>query len=180
MALTITATVGSASANSFGTLDEFAAHMETRLKATAFNEADLESKKRALLEACLELNVLQWKGQPTDDTQALNWPREYAPNPDAAPQADTTDTYYDDDVVPGRMKRAQFELAYHILAAGSSDLALLDPALNIARRVIAGAVDTQYVDTKDRAQRLAKYPQVMREIRPLLSASTLSNRVVRT
>lgn len=186
MALTIVATVGSASANSFVTLEEYAAHMESRLNASAFGAAELEKKKASLLEAARELQVLPYIGSRVDTTQALPWPRKYAVNPDAPePTAidglffdDAGESYYAEDVIPDRIKRAQIELAFEFLRAGTTDIASLERGLDVKRRKV-DVIETEYVDVEDRAHRLARFPTVMRELRPLLMTTMYSRQVDR-
>jgi hypothetical protein len=179
MALLITATVGSATANSFITLVEYAAHMDGRLHASAFQAADEEDRKKSLIEATRELSVLPWVGERTDDVQALAWPRDDALNPDAPLDVLGNVVDYDDDEIPDRIKRATSELAFEFLRAGTTDIASIDPGLNVKRRKV-DVIEIEFVDVQDRAHRLARFPTVMREIMVLLAGGARSNEVVRT
>lgn len=173
MAITIDATVGGASANSFVTLSEWTTYMEGRLNSDAFDDATTDSQNRALAEATRELSAANWRGYRVDDTQALAWPRQWAHDPDSPAQ-----DYYDIDVVPERVKRATYELALAFLKAGTADVASLDSDRLIKRQRI-DVLETEYLDPGQRPQGLARYPAVLREIRPLLAGSTLTSKVVR-
>jgi hypothetical protein len=167
MAITIVETVGSASANSFVSLAELASYMEGRLNSTSFDNATTDNKNRALAEATRELSAISWAGVRTDDTQALAWPRDLVRNPD-----DPNYDFYDDGVIPERVKRATYELALAFLKSGTVDIVSLDTTINVRRTSIAGAIETEYYDPGHRITGLARYPAVMREIRPLLAASS--------
>lgn len=173
MPVTIVATVGSASANSFTTLAEWTTYMESRLNSTSFDDATTDEKNRALCEATRELSTLGWYGYRTDDVQALAWPREWVFNPD-----DPNNDYFDNDVVPDRVKRATYELGLAFLKAGTTDVVSLDTSLNVKSQTI-DVISTEYYEPGFRIKGLARYPAVMREIRPLLAAQGLTSPVVR-
>lgn len=173
MALTITATVGSATANSYVTLAEAETAMEARLNASTWDAATTDLKNRALVEAQRELQTLDWRGTRTDAVQALAWPREYAIDPDAPSDADLDqlpDPTYDDDEIPVRVKEAQIELAYQFIKAGTSDLAMPTATDGILQKTV-GPLTTVYAGAGYRATRgLARYPRVMALIAPLLAS----------
>lgn len=173
MAITIVATVGSASANSFVTLAEMTTHMEGRLNSDTFDDATTDNQNRALAEATRELSALMWDGYRVDDTQALSWPRQWAYDPDSP-----TQDYFATTVVPERVKRATYELAFEFLKAGTTDIAALDSDRLIKREKI-DVIETEYVDPGQRPKGLSRYPSVMREIAPLLTSPTLSTEVWR-
>ena len=175
MAVTITATVGSASANSFVTLSEWTTYMESRLNSDAFDDATTDEQNRALTEATRELSSIMWPGVRTDDVQALAWPRELVRNPD-----DPNHNYYDDDIIPDRVKRATYELALAFLKAGTTDIVSQDTALDVKRSSIAGAIETEYYGPGHRTKGLARYPAVMREIGPLIQAASFTATVERS
>lgn len=175
MPVTIVATVGSASANSFTTLAEWTTYMESRLNSDSFDDATTDEKNRALCEATRELSALVWQGYRTDDVQALAWPREWVLNPD-----DPNRDYFDDNVIPDRVKRATYELALAFLKAGTTDIVSLDESLNVQSESIGpGAIATSYYEPGFRIRGLARYPAVMREVRPLLEAQGITSPVVR-
>lgn len=173
MAVTITATVGSASANSFVTLAEMSTYMEARLNSDAFDDAATDSQNRALVEATRWLSALRWGGYRTDSTQALSWPRQWAYDPD-----NPTQTYYDNDVIPQRVKDATMELAFQFLVGGTTDIASLDAEAALKRKKI-DVLEWEY-DTSQYPQGLSRFPSVTKYITPLLGYGAGANfRIVR-
>ena len=173
MAITIDATVGGGSANSFVTLAEMTTYMEGRLNSSSFDDATTDNQNRALAEATRELSAVMWKGYRVDDTQALAWPRQWAWNPD-----DPTQDYFATTVIPDRIKRATYELALAFLKAGTTDIASIESDRLVKREKI-DVIETEYVDTAMRPKGLARYPAVMREIAPLLENTGITNPVIR-
>lgn len=168
MAVTVVETVGSASANSFVSVAEADAYLEARLNSSAWTGT--EPKKIAVIEATRELTRLMWVGSRTDTTQALSWPRTYAIDPDVpAPSllGDIAELYFDDDVIPQRVKDATCELALEFLKAGTSDLAAQDAKQNVIQKTI-GPISTTYSEPYQRARGLARFPRVLELIAPLL------------
>lgn len=171
---TITATPGSATANSFLTIAEFIAYLDGRLNASAATDADLGDQEKALVEATRELTVLEWTGTRTDATQALSWPRQYAVDPDAPIPVDPADpgwpVYFGDDVIPTRIKNGTAELALEFLRAGSTDIAKPDADEELVRRRI-DVIEHQWTKPSRRRRGLARYPRVLAWIGPLLDGS---------
>jgi len=173
MPVSIVATVGSATANSYVTLAEAESALEARLNVDAWTAATNDLKNRALVEAQVELQSLDWKGTRTDAVQALAWPREYAIDPDAPSDADLDtlpEPTFDDDEIPVRVKQAQIELAFQFIKAGTTDLA--QPLANegiISKTV--GPLSTTWANPGLRPTRgLSRFPRVMALIAPLLSS----------
>ena len=131
MAITIVATAGSASANSFITLAEAETYMEGRGNKALWTAASDANKNIALAEATQEISLREYSGARTDDTQALSWPRQWANNPD-----DPVQSYFDNDVVPTRIKNATAELAFQFIKAGTTDVAALAAAANVKRKQV--------------------------------------------
>lgn len=178
MALTIVATAGSASGNSFVTEAEAISYMAARLNPDSwitFNgSACTEDEKKALIEATRELDPLMWGGRRATDTQRLAWPRLWAPDPDSPIRS-----YYDSDVIPQRVKDATCELALQFVKAGTTDVAAYDSALNVVEKTV-DVLHTRYAEPHQRPHGLARYPRVMKYIAPLLSGRSSSVvRVVR-
>ena len=167
MPLTIDATVGGSSANSFVTLAEFTTHMESRLNSDAFDDATTDSQNRALGEATRYLSALAWQGRRVTTTQALSWPRDWARDPDS-PNYD----YFDTDEIPGRVKRGTFELAFEFLKAGTTDIATSDPSDGVEMKQI-DVIVTRWFAPHERLKGLDRYPNVTREIGPLLESRGL-------
>lgn len=182
MAVTIVATVGSATANSYVTLAEADTALEARLNTTLWDAATDDTKNRALVEAQAELQSLSWVGTRTDAVQALAWPREYAPDPDAPSDADL-DTLpvptFDDDEIPVRVKNAQIELAFQFVKAGTTDLAMPSGTDGILRKKV-DVLETEYAGPGHRATRgVARFPRVAQLIAPLLTGGAGSLTVSR-
>lgn len=165
MAVTIDATAGGASSNSFATLAEAEAYMVGRLNGSLWDAATDDNKNRALVEATRELNALAWEGDRVDTTQALAWPRQWAVNPD-----DPSLDYYDLTEIPDRVKWATEELAFQFIKAGTTDVAALDSADNVIRKKV-DVLETEYSEPYARARGLDRYPRVMNWVRPLLSGN---------
>lgn len=165
MAVTIVATSGSASANSFVTLAEANTYMEARLNSTLWDAATDDSKNRSLVEATRELCNLTWQGYAADDSQALVWPREWVTDPDS-PTLD----YYESTEIPTRLKNATCELAFQFIKAGTTDVAALDSTDGVVRKKV-DVLETEYAEPWARSRGLNRYPRVMAFIRPLLAYS---------
>lgn len=174
MAVTIVATAGGASSNSYVTLSEMTTYMEARLNSGAFDDADPDDQNRALVEATRWLDTLTWRGERTTSTQALQWPRQWALDPDSPIQ-----DYYDEDAVPGRVKDAQRELAFQFLVAGTTDAASLEPTRNVKRKKV-DVIETEYFDARDTVTGLARFPSATRYIAPLLVSAGPSIKTVRS
>lgn len=179
MSVTIDATVGGQTSNSFVLETEAIAFAVTRLNlvgwATLTGSNCTDDEKRALIEASRELSALIYQGYRTDATQALAWPRQLANNPDAG---STYYTLYDPTVIPQRVKDATCELAFEFLKAGTTDIATLDDTIGIVREGV-GSVTTEYAQPSQRAQGLARFPRVTRLITPLLGIGAGQVRMVR-
>ena len=102
MAATITATLKSATANSYVTLAEANTYFETVPDSTTWANKTDDQKNRALISATRWLDGLNFYGDRCDESQALKWPRN---------------NYHVDDVelactsIPTNIKYAQYELA---------------------------------------------------------------------
>lgn len=155
--LVITATPGSATANSFETLLEAQAYFESRLPLAGWDNAD--SQDVLLVMATRVLNMMaqphkklrrigdtdfyitgrQWTGSPTTTTQRLAWPRTgmYDANGNAIPS----------DVIPQALKDAQSELAGQL---GETDTTL-DNAVSVGgiTSIKAGSVSLTFKDMID-------------------------------
>jgi len=108
MPSTIVTTPKSASANSFIDVAYADTYFDDSLNATAWTGAVTDDKTRALLQAARLMDDLMiWKGDITDDDQALSWPRYGVWDH----EGDT----YDEDTYPVILERAQAELAHYLL-----------------------------------------------------------------
>lgn len=178
MAAAIDATVGGTSANSYVTLAAFATWADERQPATAHTDATDDQRTRALISAARRLETERFKGVRVNETQALQWPRYGVERPDIAYSVldgpiFTESTWYATDVIPDRVKRAQMELAYQILAGNASPD---DTGLEGFMGVKVGSLDV----TPNHARRAGTLPEsVKRELRPLLRAGDGGVRLVR-
>jgi hypothetical protein len=184
--ITITATPGSATANSFVTAAEMTAYCDARLNASIWTAADAQLP--ALVEATRDLSLLDYEAERTDDVQALSWPRQYAINPDAPTgSADPTipvlidglPVYFADDEIPQRVKDATCELALQYLKLGTTDAAALPSSDGVIRERV-DVLETEWADPAKRAVGLARWPRVIAFIAPLLATQGGGLDIVRT
>jgi len=102
VAATITATLSSASANSYVTLAEANTYFETVPDSTTWDDKTVDQKNRALIAATRWIDSFVYFGDRCDHGQALKFPRN---------------NYQVDDVelactaIPANIKYAQYELA---------------------------------------------------------------------
>lgn len=110
MALTLVATAGGATANSYATAAEGDAYHEAHLYASDWTGASTATKEAALVMATRVLDSLyEWEGWAATDTQALLWPRNAV--------LDFRElSYIDPATVPQRLKDATAELARQLIA----------------------------------------------------------------
>jgi len=124
MAITIDATVGGASANSYLTLaaaQDLIDGMVENDDVTAWASATTDQKNRALYTATQRIDRERFLGARATDTQALQWPRTGVRKPDTYintyaigfPFKITTD-YYTDTEIPDQIKQAQVVLAVYL------------------------------------------------------------------
>jgi len=124
MAITIDATVGGASANSYLTLaaaQDLIDGMVENDDVTAWASSTTDQKNRALYSATQRLDRERFLGARATDTQALQWPRTGVRKPDTYintyaigfPFKITTD-YFTDTEVPDQIKQAQVVLAVYL------------------------------------------------------------------
>ena len=105
---TIIATPGAANANSYATLVEADTYHTTRGHNSQWISASDETKETNLIWATRTLDAnMEWYGQATNSTQALNWPRYGT--------ADQNGYSIDQDVIPQALKDAQAELAFLLI-----------------------------------------------------------------
>lgn len=181
MPLVIVTTPGASDANSFVTAAEMTAYCEGRLNASVWTAS--AAQLPALVEASRDLTYLNWIGSRVNDDQALAWPRAYVPNPDA-PYDDETLTlddivYFDEDIVPDRVKDATCELALQYLKAGGTDIAMPCPSYGIASKQVDVISVTYITDGTRITKGINRYPRVMGFIAPMLANGAANLTVVR-
>ena len=124
MAITIDATVGGASANSYITLSDANSTIEGLIiddDVQAWISATDDNKNRALFTAAVRVDRERFLGARVTSTQALQWPRTGVRKPDTYintyatgfPFRISTD-YFTDTEIPEQVKKAQAILAVYL------------------------------------------------------------------
>ena len=124
MAVSIDATAGGASANSYITLSDAQAIVDGMVEdadVTAWASATDDQKNRALYTATQRLDRERFIGARATDTQALQWPRTGVRKPDTYVNTYATgfpfrisEDYFTDTEIPDQVKRAQVVLAVYL------------------------------------------------------------------
>jgi hypothetical protein len=124
MAITIDATAGGASANSYLTLADAQAIVDGLIEdddVVAWGTATTDQKNRALYTATQRLDRERFLGARATDTQALQWPRTGVRKPDTYVNTYATgfpfrisDDYFTDTEIPDQVKRAMVVLAVYL------------------------------------------------------------------
>lgn len=109
--VTLDATIGGESSNSYCDIDFADAFFGNRLNSDAWTDSTADDKKRALIQATDELDRYDWVGEPVTSTQALEWPRSNV--------YDKNGVLIED--IPSFLKKATCELAYDIIAKPLTD-----------------------------------------------------------
>jgi len=110
MSIVLVSTVGAANSNTYSTLAESETYFESTLYPGSWSSATEGNKNIALVMATRLLDEqIQWDGLPTDDVQALQWPREYVT------QRNNSQDYYDNDELPTWLLEATSEFAKFLL-----------------------------------------------------------------
>lgn len=122
MTVTVDATVGGLSANSYVTVEDANTYLEhNRLFTDEWSAADFETRARAIIWATRILDAsYEWVGAKFKYEQALRWPRSGALDPDG-------DSIMNDEI-PRLLKDAVAELAYSLIQKDRTK----DPALGVA------------------------------------------------
>ena len=124
MAITIDATVGGASANSYITLADANTIVEGLIlddDFSAWDGSSNDNKNRALFTAAVRVDRERFLGARVTNTQALQWPRTGVRKPDTYintyatgfPFRISTD-YFTDTEIPDQVKKAQVILAVYL------------------------------------------------------------------
>lgn len=111
---TVTTTPGSASANSYCSVDDADAYHGDRLHVTDWTGASTDTKQRALIMATRLLDdMFDWASLRTDEIQALEWPRSGLIAANRREQIE-------DDEIPNELRDATAELARQLIAEDRS------------------------------------------------------------
>jgi len=124
MAITIVATAGAASANSYLTLSDTQDLIDGLVEdddVAAWASATTDQKNRALYSATQRIDRERFLGARATDTQALQWPRTGVRKPDTYintyatgfPFRITTD-YFTDTEIPDQIKKALAVLSVYL------------------------------------------------------------------
>lgn len=106
MSVTVIATVGGSTSNSFLTVADADAIANNMLNVADWTGASTDDKGRALIMATTDLTNLDWVGTRATTTQALAWPRT-----DAVINGRTIA----DNEIPREVKQGTFDLALALL-----------------------------------------------------------------
>ena len=122
-------TVGGLTANSYVSVIEADAYMNTRVGANNWIDLDIIQKEAYLLTAMRQLELVLWNGLKKSNAQLLNFPR--------------TSLYDYNNVlitdIPTKLKEAQLELAFWILT--EEDRYLTDTDLTQLDSIKLGPMD---------------------------------------
>ena len=182
MPITLVATAGSASANTYVTLADANTYFEGHAFAATWDAETDANKNIALAHATRILDRIAWagiKGSTSSSalTQALAFPRRWVPTLEygAAPEyisADFIDTsvgYYDEDTIPTPIVRATCELALELVKAGTSDPFEQD-ASRIKSETI-GPISTSWFDSQDAVRGISRFPHVLQLVQHMMRSS---------
>jgi len=140
--------------NSYVTLLEAEAYLIDRLDVPAWNAASDSVKEQALVTATTMLDNLIWTGYAVSDSQLLAFPR-YGDYFDPRVGADVI---LESDVVPTRILKATYELAYHLIL----NTGLLDDSGTV-RNIVVSTIRL------DRVEKASELPPIVNNfITPLL------------
>jgi hypothetical protein len=124
MAVSIDATAGGASANSYITLTEANTFVEAMISSTDVSKWTTgtdDTRNRALAAAAQRLDRERFLGARATDTQSMQWPRTGVRKPDTYVNTFSTgfpfrisEDYFTDTEIPDQIKRAQIELAVYL------------------------------------------------------------------
>jgi hypothetical protein len=114
MPVTVVATPGAPNANSFVTVAEVDAYLAERPNTTTWDALDADGKARVTILSSRRLDQERYEGYQSSQSQALQWPRIYAPTRDR-------DSYYDSTTIPDQLKRAVYELVLNYANLGTTD-----------------------------------------------------------
>jgi len=155
MALTLVVEDGSSKSdsNTYISLEDANAYMEGRIGTSTWDSASQSDQEAALVQSARILDrYVEWVGVVTDETQAMEWPRQYVPDPryktvNALNFYVTAGDYFlPKDAIPQQVKDAQCELALVLL---SQDTQAIADMAGYSQVSVEGAVEVQ-ADKTDR------------------------------
>ena len=122
-------TIGASNANSYASLAYAEQYFEDRLFAGSWTGASDDDKLRALLQATIRIDFLDYSGERYEYEQRLRWPRVGSEDRDGY-------IVWDYEAIPPEILRAQCETAIWLLEADQ----LSDHGLEQFSQVSAGPV----------------------------------------
>lgn len=102
--MALNATIGGSTSNSYVTEAEASNYFADSLQGDSWT--GLTAKEAALVSSTRYLDMLDWEGQKTDESQSLELPREY--------MYDINSELVGNDVIPEKVKQAVYELALYM------------------------------------------------------------------
>ena len=124
MAISIVATVGAATANSYLTLADAQSLIDGLVEdgdVVVWASATTDQKNRALYTAAQRIDRERFLGARVDDTQAMQWPRSGVRKPDTYINTYATgfpfrivEDFFTDTEIPDQLKKAQAVLAVYL------------------------------------------------------------------
>ncbi len=184
MPLVLDATVGGATSNAYCSDTDGDAYFLGRNNADAWTNATTAQKQQAIVFATSLLERERWQGAKGSTpqgalTQALAWPRRWAPTLefDAQPEyvtdvfIDLSVVYYSSLTIPTPLIRATCELALEILRAGTTDpFGRTGDPYRDKKSSQVDVIRTDYLELWYRARGLGRFPSVITLIAHLLRA----------
>lgn len=153
--------------NSFVTVAEADSYFADRSAVSQWDSASITSKEQAVVSAWSVLEQLPWKGYTTTEDQPVAFPRVGSYYDRSRGRSIEFDS--DATEAPNRVKRGQYELAFHLLRNPT----ILNKSSQV-RSLVAGGIELEIISE---ASELT--PSVRREIEPLVAGgfgSTLQRR----
>lgn len=174
---------GLANANAYADVAEGDAYHEGHLYATDWTGASSGTKAAALVMATRMIDAyFQFRGYKAHDSQALQWPREFARDDDALRSHGFAvlvqrDEYFASNAVPKLLRDATIETARELIKANRAD----DPdGEGLASMSLTGTLSMTF-DKKDRAPVIPHVAQAMlSKIGEYLKRSAGAVRLIRT
>lgn len=155
MPITLTTTVGDASANSYADVAQADARAALRivspLAAAWLGSAETERKKSALISATMDIDSIvssefDFYGEKASETQALEFPRDDSPA-----------SY------PANLVAATIELAFTLLPTAASEP--LDPVVSNTKRVKSDQDEVEFfAPAKRDATSLDRWPRIVQRL----------------
>jgi len=145
-------------ANSYVTIAETDTYFES-IGVTEWTEGDDDAKEYAVLNACLYMELLDWKGQKALSTDPLVWPRRGVVDDDGYPVYS--------DTIPIQVRRAQMELALRYLQ-GKAPMGDISSGDGYVSRETIGPITVEY---RSGYSANAKFPTVDALLKPWLNST---------